>query len=440
MLPTFQLPVQANSSKPVTYEKTSRHSSQFLQLLGEAMPSQVNDIMGIQETDESLQKLVQQFFKEAEAFTEEFSDELTAMLEDWPGSMDLNMEKIFSMLPDEVQQMHMELLNEENRVDIQSNLLQALQSGKSENDTEDLDENENGDKVQQTAGAAAALFAVLGAHKQFTQQSHTRENAHTLSKSRNIEFLQALASLSSHFLPGLNRRSLSTESLLQRSESQLTETNQGRQLTLAQFSSLIKSNGNANKNSDYLQNLLNRTFAALDPAGGSLPSSLSQEGTQQPAKVQQLVMHLGENKTEYARQQEFTRQLQELLGKTNLPSLKNGAKELTLKLHPEHLGRVDIKLTQQNGQIIAQLLTTTKAARELVEQQIHHLKQSFQQQNIQVERIEIQQQISSYLHQEQEENQENKQQPPENAQQDHVSEDDNSFADILEELTFNEQV
>ncbi|WP_158737695.1 flagellar hook-length control protein FliK [Alteribacillus sp. YIM 98480] len=197
--------------------------------------------------------------------------------------------------------------------------------------------------------------------------------------------------------------------------------------------------------SHYLQELLNRGFFASESRSNSNQTALGAQGTGTAmTNVAQLVMHLGENKTEHARSQEFVKQFQDLLGRSSLQSFKNGTQELSLKLHPEHLGRVDIKLVQQNGQINAQLLTTTKTAREMIESHIQQLRHTFAQQNIQVDRIEIGQQQPSYLQQESQ-NKEQEQQPfsesNQSEQQEESSEDsDNSFREMLDELTFNEQV
>ena len=68
---------------------------------------------------------------------------------------------------------------------------------------------------------------------------------------------------------------------------------------------------------------------------------------------------------------------------------RGGNQKLFIKLYPEHLGALRVELIQKDSMIIAKLLTTTTAAKELLESQIQSLKHAFSSQNIQVERIDI---------------------------------------------------
>lgn len=73
--------------------------------------------------------------------------------------------------------------------------------------------------------------------------------------------------------------------------------------------------------------------------------------------------------------------------KTNLAS--SGLSQMTIRLSPEHLGMLTVKLQQQHGEMIAKIITSTKSAKELVEQSIHQLKQALPTLNIQVDRFEV---------------------------------------------------
>ncbi|MFY0759040.1 flagellar hook-length control protein FliK [Metabacillus dongyingensis] len=73
--------------------------------------------------------------------------------------------------------------------------------------------------------------------------------------------------------------------------------------------------------------------------------------------------------------------------KTNLAS--SGLSQMTIRLSPEHLGMLTVKLQQQHGEMIAKIITSTKSAKELVEQSIHQLKLALPTLNIQVDRFEV---------------------------------------------------
>ncbi|WP_026674279.1 flagellar hook-length control protein FliK [Alkalihalobacterium bogoriense] len=175
---------------------------------------------------------------------------------------------------------------------------------------------------------------------------------------------------------------------------------------------------------------------------GTKSLSLVQQGLElaQPMdRVQQFVIHVGESQTKQAQQQQFMRQFQELLGNSNVRLLNGGTTQLTLKLNPAHLGRLDIQLLQQNGVITAKIMATTTAAKELIESQLHQLRQSFGLQQLQVEKIEIvQQQQFGQLHKDEENKQQ--QQREQRHEEDKEEPQQESFSELLDDLTFNEKV
>ncbi|RXI98004.1 hypothetical protein DS745_16790 [Anaerobacillus alkaliphilus] len=150
-------------------------------------------------------------------------------------------------------------------------------------------------------------------------------------------------------------------------------------------------------------------------------------------QMHQLVLHTGEGRAQQMNEEQFLRQFQNILNKSTLVQSPNGMNKLTIKLFPQHLGRLDVTLIQQNGMIVAQLLTTTKAAKHLVEAQLHHLKQAFVNQNIQVEKVEVQTQ-QSYLQdrQNQEEQRNNNRNKGEKERS--PKDDDIKFEDLLKEI------
>lgn len=72
-----------------------------------------------------------------------------------------------------------------------------------------------------------------------------------------------------------------------------------------------------------------------------------------------------------------------------------GFTEARISLYPEHLGQVDIKITMQNGQLVAQFMTRNSDARELLDQQISQLRSALQGQGLQVEKLEVTQNSQS---------------------------------------------
>ncbi len=80
-------------------------------------------------------------------------------------------------------------------------------------------------------------------------------------------------------------------------------------------------------------------------------------------------------------------------GKIIIKNLKlpNGDSETKIQLQPKELGQVNVKLSTHNGQITAQITAETIMGKELLESQIHQLKNSLTMLGFQVERIDVQQ-------------------------------------------------
>jgi flagellar hook-length control protein FliK len=72
----------------------------------------------------------------------------------------------------------------------------------------------------------------------------------------------------------------------------------------------------------------------------------------------------------------------------------SGTTEAKFSLFPEHLGHIEIKVTTQQGQISAQILTDSPMAKEALEGQLQHLKQTLQQSGLHVQKLDVVQQTS----------------------------------------------
>ncbi|WP_088033739.1 flagellar hook-length control protein FliK [Evansella clarkii] len=110
------------------------------------------------------------------------------------------------------------------------------------------------------------------------------------------------------------------------------------------------------------------------------------------SRLQQFFLHTGSQPSERITEEQFLRQFQSVLKGGVFRNMENGIQQLTVKLNPQHLGRLDITIQQVNGVLIAKLTAATSQARELIEGQLHQLRQAFLGQQIQVDRVEVTQQ------------------------------------------------
>ncbi|MBD8497064.1 flagellar hook-length control protein FliK [Paenibacillus arenosi] len=89
--------------------------------------------------------------------------------------------------------------------------------------------------------------------------------------------------------------------------------------------------------------------------------------------------------------QQFAHNMGEMLIKQMSIRHFNGTSEAKIRLYPEHLGQVDIKITMQNGQLIAQFFTEHAGAKEMIDQQLASLRGALQASGIQVDKLEVSQ-------------------------------------------------
>ncbi|ALC92276.1 hypothetical protein AM500_22760 [Bacillus sp. FJAT-18017] len=91
--------------------------------------------------------------------------------------------------------------------------------------------------------------------------------------------------------------------------------------------------------------------------------------------------------------QSFVPEATRILGQITVNA--NGLPDKTVAkflLSPEHLGKVQIQVMLQDGQVTAEIITETLAARDVLEGQLSSLKQALQQQGIVVNKVDVVQQ------------------------------------------------
>jgi flagellar hook-length control protein FliK len=167
-----------------------------------------------------------------------------------------------------------------------------------------------------------------------------------------------------------------------------------------------------------LQNIKNfeanlQTTQPVDGIQNNQLNSLSNSGFQfqQMSNPEQLTVMLDQSGKPVSTDQ-IIQQFEKILARSQLTQA-GGTQKLLIKLNPGHLGELKVELIQKDSTILAKIVTSNSIAKEMLESQIHNLKQAFGSQNIQVERIEIIQQSSSeegFLNKDSQEKQEQKEQ------------------------------
>lgn len=136
--------------------------------------------------------------------------------------------------------------------------------------------------------------------------------------------------------------------------------------------------------------------AAIELADGQTASPVL-SGKEGPAHMQAFFHPLGRTETfsmsvhtnpRPMNMEQFMEKFSQILGNSNLAKMPNGTK-LLIRLYPEQLGSLRIELLQQNGVMTAKILSSTATVKELFEQHVNSLKHAFNQQNINVDKIEL---------------------------------------------------
>ncbi len=78
-----------------------------------------------------------------------------------------------------------------------------------------------------------------------------------------------------------------------------------------------------------------------------------------------------------------------LVSKIKISPLTGGT-EARVSLSPEHLGQLDMRISMQQGQMVAQFIAESAVARDMLESNLSALRSALQQQGIQVGKIDIQ--------------------------------------------------
>jgi flagellar hook-length control protein FliK len=172
------------------------------------------------------------------------------------------------------------------------------------------------------------------------------------------------------------------------------------------------------------------TTLKLDAAGGMVH-------LHQMAKPEQLMVMLDTGGKPVSAEQ-LIQQFGNILSKSQFSKI-GGTQKLFIKLNPENLGSIRIELIQKDSTIVARIMTTTGAAKDVLESQLQGLKHAFSTQNIPVDRIEITQQFTNpqerFFHRDQ---QHGNQQSEEQTQKDQSN--DGEFNQSFEEALLNIEV
>ncbi|MCA0969138.1 flagellar hook-length control protein FliK [Halobacillus litoralis] len=173
---------------------------------------------------------------------------------------------------------------------------------------------------------------------------------------------------------------------------------------------------------------------------GTQKAPITQGGGVQPqmtmSKVEQFVVHVNQNQSQGAKQQEFIQQFERILQSSKLFSNRAGGMEMQLKLKPHNLGDMMVRMVQVNGEMAVKILVSSQAAKEMLDGNMNQLRHMFSPQQVIVERQENLQAQQSFFQDaelnEDDQQQQNRQSAGEgDSGEDNGEEEELSFHDVL---------
>lgn len=134
------------------------------------------------------------------------------------------------------------------------------------------------------------------------------------------------------------------------------------------------------------------TTAASDASNDSVTSAETADTAHNPLQLNQLrhsaPVHAAEPQQHFVRADRFADEMAQVLRNMKV-NTANGLSEVRIMLQPEHLGHVDVKVSMQNGQIVAHFMADSAHGKELLESQLSQLRSVLQNQGLQVDRLEV---------------------------------------------------
>jgi flagellar hook-length control protein FliK len=145
---------------------------------------------------------------------------------------------------------------------------------------------------------------------------------------------------------------------------------------------------NAQVTSEDIAKWLNRALENL-PFADRLTLHQTEPPASMPmSRMEQVIVYLHQGQHMQAQGQQLVNEIKTMMSSGNLLAAPLKGSQITLSLRPENLGEMIIRFTQVNGEMTVKILVTTQAAKEMLETNMHQLRNMFSPQQVIVEKQE----------------------------------------------------
>jgi len=173
-----------------------------------------------------------------------------------------------------------------------------------------------------------------------------------------------------------------------------------------------------------------------------ITNSIGNFNTSMPmSKLEQYSIYINQNGNTKSADQQLMDQFQKIIHSSKLTTMPNGTNQLSIALRPDNLGEMMVRFTQINGEMAVKIMVTSTAAKEMLESNIHQLKNMFSPHQVVIEKQDMITQ-SANVQKEQDENHYHDQTKQQSSDSDpsEQQKSEDSFELDFQELLMNEKV
>ncbi|MGM8211751.1 flagellar hook-length control protein FliK [Virgibacillus sp. W0430] len=107
------------------------------------------------------------------------------------------------------------------------------------------------------------------------------------------------------------------------------------------------------------------------------------------SNTEQYIIYLNKTEGSGSVEQQLIKQFQQSVQSSRFLSGNNGTNQLSFSLRPDHLGDMVVRLTQINGEMTVRILVSSQVAKDMLESNVHQLKNMFAPHQVVVEKDEL---------------------------------------------------
>jgi len=107
------------------------------------------------------------------------------------------------------------------------------------------------------------------------------------------------------------------------------------------------------------------------------------------SKVEQYVIYLNQGGASQSEDKQFIDQFQQVMRTSRFLSFNNGVNQLSIALRPDNLGEMMVRFTELDGEMTVKIIVSSQSARQMLESNIHQLKNMFSPHQVVIEEREM---------------------------------------------------